>query len=158
MIPLVRTSLLRRPLRLAAPAVGAHILADIEPGGGLIARLMRDVAAHDTAALRAGLRGVDSLRRSRDAASVTIDGAFLFSWLRLVAGDTAGAERQMDTVLEQLRVLTDGPPTDMIGSALVVRLMRQRAEVAERRAQPAVARRWQAAADTLWRTAPGGRR
>jgi len=154
MIPIVRTSLLRRPLRLAAPAVGAQILVESDPGDGLIGRLMRDVAAHDTASLRAGLRDVDRLRRDRDAASLSIDGAFLFSWLRLVAGDTAGAELQMDTVLERLGALTDGPPTDMIGSALVVRLMRQRAQVAERRAQPAVARLWHAAADTLWRPPP----
>ena len=93
---------------------------------------------------------VDSLRHKRDASSLSIDGTYLFSWLRLVAGDTIGAERQMDTVLDQLRVFTDGPPTDLIGSALVVRLMRQRADVAERRGETALARRWRAAADTLW--------
>jgi tRNA A-37 threonylcarbamoyl transferase component Bud32/tetratricopeptide (TPR) repeat protein len=154
MAGVVRASLLTRPLTLAAPSAGAQLLADVDPGGNLIARLVHDVAVHDTAALRAGLRSVDTLRRWRDAASLSIDGAYLFSWLRLVAGDTAGAERQMDTMLEQLRALTDGSPTDMVAAALVVRLMRQRAAVAERRAQPAVATRWRAAADTLWRGTP----
>jgi hypothetical protein len=151
MIPIVRTSVLMRPLTLAAPAAGAGILVDLDAGTSLIARLVHDVAAHDTAALRAGLRGVDTFRRTRDAASLSLDGALLYSWLRLVAGDTAGAERQMDTVLDQFRALADGPPTDMIGSALVVRLMRQRAEVAARRGQPGIALRWRAAGDTLWR-------
>ena len=59
---------------------------------------------------------------------------------------TAMAEQKM----EQLRALTDGAPTDLIGSALVVRLMRQRADVASRRGQETVALRWRATADTLW--------
>jgi hypothetical protein len=56
----------------------------------------------------------------------------------------------MDTVLEQLRVLTERPAADLIGSALVVRLMRQRSDVAAARGQTALALRWRAAADTLW--------
>ena len=56
----------------------------------------------------------------------------------------------MDTMLEQLGALTNGPPTDLMESALVGRLMRQRAIVARRRGQEAVAIRWHAAADTLW--------
>ena len=150
LVPLVRASLMMRQLTLAAPAVGAGVLAGLDPGRSIVADLVRDVASGDTTALRAGLRMVDSLRHKRDASSLSIDGTYLFSWLRLVAGDTIGAERQMDTVLEQLRVFTDGPPTDLTGSALVVRLMRQRADVAERRGETVLARRWRAAADTLW--------
>jgi hypothetical protein len=56
----------------------------------------------------------------------------------------------MDTVLEQLRAFTDGPPTDLVGSAIVVRLMRQRSDVAEQQREHVVAQRWRAAADTLW--------
>jgi hypothetical protein len=150
LVPLVRASLMMRQLTLAAPAVGAGVLSGLDPGRNIIAGLIRDVASGDTTALRAGLRMVDSLRYKRDASALSIDGTYLFSWLRLVAGDTIGAERQMDTVLEQLRVFTDGAPTDLIGSALVVRLMRQRAEVAERQGKTALARRWRAAVDTLW--------
>ena len=151
LIPVVRTSLLMRPLILAAPAVGAGVLANLEPGKNLFAGLIRHVATGDTAALRRGLHAIDTLRRARDAASLSIDGAYLLAWLRLAAADTAGAERQMDTVLEQLHALTDGPPIDRIGSALVVRLMRLRGEVAARRGDQGTALRWRAAADTLWR-------
>ena len=149
-VPIVRASLMMRQLTLAAPVVGAGVLDDLDPGRNIVAGLIRTVAASDTAALRRGLRAVDTLRRARDAASLSIDGAYVFSWLRLVAGDTAGAERQMDTVLEQLRALSDGPPTDLTGAAVVVRLMRLRADVASRRGDPALAARWRAAADTLW--------
>jgi tRNA A-37 threonylcarbamoyl transferase component Bud32 len=148
--PIVRASLMIRQLTLAAPATGARILDGVDPGRNILAGLIRDVARDDTAALRRGLRAVDTLRRARESATLSIDGTYLFSWLRLVAGDTAGAERQMDSVLEQLRALTDGAPTDLTGSALVVRLMRQRADVAERRGDTEIARRWRAAADTLW--------
>ncbi len=151
LIPIVRASLLMRSLTLAAPTVGAGILGDLDPGNNLIAGLIQQMAKRDTVALRHGLLAVDTLRRYRDGASVSIDGAYLLSWLRLAVADTAGAERQMDAVLEQFRALTDGPPTDLTGSAVVVRLMRQRADVAERRHETAVARRWRAAADTLWR-------
>lgn len=149
-VPIVRASLMMRQLTLAAPVVGAAVLDDLDPGRNIVAGLVREVAAGDTAALRRGLRAVDTLRRARDAASISIDGAYVFSWLRLVAGDTAGAERQMDTVLEQLRALSDGPPTDLTGAAVVVRLMRQRADVASRRGDPTSAARWRAATDTLW--------
>ena len=149
-VPIVRASLMMRQLTLAAPVVGAGVLDDLDPGRNIVAGLIRSVAASDTAALRRGLRAVDTLRRARDAASLSIDGAYVFSWLRLVAGDTAAAERQMDTVLEQLRALSDGPPTDLTGAAVVVRLMRLRADVASRRGDLALAARWRAAADTLW--------
>ena len=150
MVPVVRTSLMIRALTLAAPTLGAEALAGVDPGRNLIAGLIRLALARDTTGLRRGLRTVDDLRRARDAASLSIDGAYLLSWLRLVAADTAGAERQMDTMLEQLGALTNGPPTDLMESALVGRLMRQRASVARRRGQEAVAIRWHAAADTLW--------
>ena len=150
MVPIVRTSLMIRPLSLAAPTVGAAVLDGLDPGRNLIAGLIRLAAAGDTTGLRRGLRTVDELRRARDAASLSIDGAYLLSWLRLVAADTTGAERQMDTMLEQLGALTNSPPTDMMATALVGRLMRQRADVARRRGQDAVAIRWRAAADTLW--------
>ncbi len=150
MVPIVRTSLMIRSLTLAAPTVGAAVLDGLDPGRNLIAGLIRLAASGDTTGLRRGLRAVDELRRARDATSLSIDGAYLLSWLRLVAADTAGAERQMDTMLEQLGALTNSPPTDLMESALVGRLMRQRADVARRRGQGAVAIRWQAAADTLW--------
>ena len=150
-IPIVRVSLMMRQLSLAAPVVGAHVLDGLDPGKNITASLIHHVATADTAALRHALVAVDTLRRFRDAPSLSLDGAFLLSWLRLVAGDTAAAERQMDTMLEQLRPLTEGPLTDLVGSALVVRLMRQRADVAARRGQIAVAARWRAAADTLWK-------
>ena len=149
-LPLVRASLMMRSLTLSAPVVGAGVLSGLDPGRSIIVGLLHHVAVGDTVALRRGLQTLDTLRRARDATSLSIDGTYLFSWLRLVAGDTIGAERQMDTVLEQLRALTDGPPTDLVGSALVVRLMRQRAAVAERRGQSALAIRWRAATDTLW--------
>ena len=150
MVPIVRTSLMIRSLTLAAPTLGSAALAGLDPGRNLIAGLIRLALARDTTGLRQGLRTVDDLRRARDAASLSIDGSYLLSWLRLVAADTAGAERQMDTMLEQLGALTNGPPTDLMESALVGRLMRQRAIVARRRGQEAVAIRWHAAADTLW--------
>lgn len=150
MVAIVRTSLMIRSLTLAAPAVGAGVLDDVEPGRNLIAGLIRLVALGDLAGLRRGLQSIDSLRSARDAASLSIDGAYLLSWLRLVSADTTGAERQMDTALEQLGALTDRPPTDLVSSALVARLMSQRADVAQRRGHEAVAIRWRAAADTLW--------
>jgi hypothetical protein len=60
----------------------------------------------------------------------------------------------MDAMLEPMRAVTDGMATDLTGTAVLVRLMRLRADVAERRHERGVAARWRAAVDTLWRPEP----
>jgi tRNA A-37 threonylcarbamoyl transferase component Bud32 len=158
MIPVVRTTLLVRPLTLAAPDIGASAIEGVDVGQNQIARMMQHVARADTAALRRGLASVDAMRRSRDAASLAPEGAYLYSWLRLVAGDTSAAERQMDAMLEPMRAATDGMATDLTGTAVLVRLMRLRADVAERRHEPAVGARGGAGGGPVWGGAPTPRR
>jgi tetratricopeptide (TPR) repeat protein len=104
----------------------------------------------DTAAARARLREARRVQAGFSSSDVLPQLAYQEAYILAAVGDTAAAESFLDLSLENLQaaptMLLAEPPQ----AAALVRAMALRSELAARRREPARARRWAAAVDTLW--------
>lgn len=104
----------------------------------------------DTSAARARLGPARRLQAGWTSGDVLPALAYEEAFVMAAVRDTAAAEWLLDLSLENL----EAAPTMLLGepaqSAGLVRAMALRAELAARRGDPARARRWAAAVDTLW--------
>jgi tRNA A-37 threonylcarbamoyl transferase component Bud32/tetratricopeptide (TPR) repeat protein len=144
-----REALLYLPSILAFPEVGLSPLHVRSASGGLLS-MQWDFAHQDTAALRATLEQVDSLRTDLRPGDMAVFVVYHESWLLLALGDTTRALARIDPFLEALPTIglhVVGEPAE---SALLVRLMVLRAEIAAQRNDRPTAERWAKAVAALW--------
>ena len=73
------------------------------------------------------------------------------TWLRLQAGDTAGAVTSLDRMFADLSLLSSGVLSDVTNAAALVRALAMRAALDV--PGGATGRRWARAASILWRDA-----
>ena len=96
---------------------------------------------------------LDSIATARERwrpGDVSLDYAFEELWLRSALGDTIGAIRQLDLVLQSLSVQTSSLLRSMAQAAALPRAMALRAELAAARGEHDLARRWAGSVLQLW--------
>jgi len=108
------------------------------------------LAAADTGAVRDFLVFLDSLRQDVAAGGLTYEGTFHESWIRRAIGDTAGADRKVDDMLDAVATVHMEFMREPQQVAGLVRCMAWRARAAARRGDQRQAREWATRVLILW--------
>jgi hypothetical protein len=104
----------------------------------------------DTAGARARLGGWRRDQSRYTSGDVLPGLAYEEAWLLAAVGDTAAAEAFLDLSLDNLQAAPTYMLVEPAQAASLVRAFALRSRLAARRGDPARARRWAAAVDTLW--------
>ena len=147
---IVRGVLLRRPLSVAMPCVGASALLGIDPAKDKLVMLEQALAVHDLRAFHAIYDSLAAARSLDRPGDTSMDYTYMESWMFSSLGDTAGAIRHLDRSLEALPTLGAFLLDYPAHSAALVRAMGLRAELAAAAGDRATAARWGAAVAVLW--------
>ena len=146
----VRASLFARPLSLAAPSIGVEPGGSLNESAGPFVRVLRNLARGNRRAARAAADSLSALHPGTAPGEITMDAVLQESWLRAAAGDTLGATTFLDN---SLGGLSRAPPNllarPMLAASLV-RAMILRSQLASRAGDEAKAKKWSAAAVSLW--------
>jgi serine/threonine-protein kinase len=151
--PVFADALLRRPLALAYPELGARAFRNPEVIGGLLRRLQRFVVAGDTTGYRALRDSLAAYRRAARTSDVSPEQVHREVLLALAVGDTAVAVEGLATMLDGLPTARTSLIDDVRSAGALPRTMALRAELAARRGSAAEAARWAAAAAALYASA-----
>jgi serine/threonine-protein kinase len=146
----VRGVLLRRPLSVAMPCVGAAALLGLDASSDRMVEMEQAFGAHDTAGFRATYNRLLSFRSLDRPGETALDYTYMESWILRALGDTAGATAHLDQSLEALPTLGSFLLDYPAHSAALVRAMGLRAELAAAAGDRATAARWASAVATLW--------
>ncbi|HEU4801184.1 MAG TPA: serine/threonine-protein kinase [Gemmatimonadales bacterium] len=144
-----RSELLDRATALGWPALPSG-------GGNYLLDMQQLAAAGDMAAVARELAVVDSLRWAMSPGSITVDAVLPEARLRLMAGDTARAVRELDGVLEHLPAASINLVGQVSQAASLVRAMVLRGRLAAAAGDVTRARHWLAVVDELWTGADPG--
>ena len=106
--------------------------------------------AADTGAVRDFLALLDSLRQDLASGGLTYEGTFHESWIRRAIGDTTGADRHVDDMLDAVATLHMEFMREPQQVAGLVRCMAWRALAAARRGDQRQAREWATRVLILW--------
>ena len=147
---IVRGVLLRRPLSLAMPCVGASALLGIDPAKDRLVMLEQALAVHDVRAFHAVYDSLAAARSLNRPGDTSMDYTYMESWMFRSLGDTAGAMRHLDRSLEALPTLGAFLLDYPAHSAALVRAMGLRAELAASAGDTATAAKWATAVAVLW--------
>ena len=145
----MRAALLDHPRRLSYPLLGVGPVSGT-PGGVFYRRMLSSLDHGDTAALRASLDTLRTMRRNMRPGDVAITGTYLDARLSLALRDTAAATELLEASLNALPTLGKGLLENVDQAACLVRAMVLRAELAARAGDAATAQRWAAAVTILW--------
>jgi tetratricopeptide (TPR) repeat protein len=145
----VRHALLFHSELLAFPARGWSPLAG-PSDGYFVSDAQWLLARGDTSAARARLAASRLVQAGFTSGDVLPELAYQEAFVWAAARDTAAAEAFLDLSLENLQAAPTMLLVEPPQSASLVRAMALRARLAARRGDPARARRWAAAVDTLW--------
>jgi tRNA A-37 threonylcarbamoyl transferase component Bud32/tetratricopeptide (TPR) repeat protein len=147
-----RQLVLRRPGIWAAPCTGGRS-ASWADGSASLQSAQRAFAAGDRVAAMRLLDSLDVSRRHVPTGEVSLDHTYQEAWLRVAAGDTAGAATRLDRVLESLPAHRSSLLLRMPEAAALPRAMILRARIAAAQGDHATAARWAAAVVELWTNA-----
>jgi predicted Ser/Thr protein kinase len=148
----VRTSILRRPLSLAAPAIGPRPAAELGQSRDPFTEALRALARNDRQSALRLSDSIDVLHSGNAPSEITMDVVLEDAWLKSALGDVTRAIAMLDRALNGL----SKAPSKLVGSsggelpAALVRAMLLRAALAEQRGDNAAAARWSQAVRTLW--------
>jgi len=148
--PMVRQALLNFPAVLAFPVVGLSDLHGAETGGNYLLGMQWAWAHGDTATVRARFAWLADMRhdfRPGDLASYAV---YHEALLALALRDTATVVKHLDDFLGALPTASSELVTAASETAMLVRIMVLRAQLAEAQGDIPVAKRWGAAVATLW--------
>jgi hypothetical protein len=115
-------------------------------------RAQRALVEGDTAAVRAMLAEREREIAARRPGDFAIDASYLAASLYVAVGDTAGARRRLDATLDALPTLSSSLLRIVPQAGAVARAMALRATLGDA-GGATDARRWAAAAATLWANA-----
>lgn len=121
----MRAELVARPISLAFPCVSARAL-DSSPAITPLQRAQRAFASGHASTARAILDSLEAIRRPALPGDISLDYTLQESWLRAAAGDTLGAVRHLDRVLNApstfgVYIVRDDPQAAALGRALAFR-------------------------------------
>jgi hypothetical protein len=139
-------------MSLAYPCVGAKGIQGLRPTLPL-ERAQFALARGDTRAVKAILDSALVVRRVMRPGDVALDFTVQEAWLRTVIGDTTGAVRQLDLVLNALPTLGPWSVREEAQAAAIPRALMLRAELADRAHDVAERQRRAAQALVLWQQA-----
>jgi tRNA A-37 threonylcarbamoyl transferase component Bud32/tetratricopeptide (TPR) repeat protein len=149
----VRQALLHFPSVLAFPVVGVSDLHGPETGGNYLLAMQWALARGDTTAVRARFAWLAGLRRDFRPGDLASYAVYHEALLLLALHDTAAVVRQLDDFLGALPTAKSTLVTAASETAMLVRIMVLRAELAAAQGDINVAKRWGAAVATLWGSA-----
>jgi hypothetical protein len=150
----LRMSILRRPLSLAAPAIGPRPVAELGESRDLFAQAMSALARNDRQSARKLSESLDALYSSNAPSEITMDVVLQDAWLKSAVGNTDDAIVTLDRALGGLSkapatlVGNSGLPAELPAS--LVRAMLLRAALADERSDRATSAKWSQAALSLW--------
>ena len=150
----VRSSILRRPLSLAAPAIGPVPAAELGESRDPFAEALRALARNDRQSARLLSDSIDALHSENAPSEITMDVVLQDAWLKSAIGNIDGAVATLDRALNGL----SKAPSTLVGSsglpgelpAALVRAMLLRSALAEQKADTAASARWREAVKALW--------
>jgi serine/threonine-protein kinase len=145
----VRAGLLYLPAASAFPALGARPAHRLLVITERQVRAQRALAEGDTAAVRAAVRAQERESAAKRPGDVSIDFSYISASLSAAIGDSAAARHRLDATFDALPTLSTSLLHVVSQAGAVARAMALRATLAEG-AGDADARRWAAAAATLW--------
>jgi hypothetical protein len=145
----LRSIAIGRAAALAFPCLLGDALAAL-PAVSPLDRAQRAFVARDNRRVRVILDSLTLVRSVYRPGDIALDHTVQEAWLRASAGDSAGAIRQLDLVLDALPTLSALILRDDAQAAAVGRAMVLRADLAAARRDTASARRWSAAALDIW--------
>jgi len=145
-----RGVLLRGPLSIGMPCVGADALLGVDSATDKMVMLEQALGARDTTAFRAVYNSLLAFRALHRPGDTAMDYTYIESWILRALGDTAEATAHLDQSLDALPTLGPYVLDFPSHSAGLVRSMALRAELAAAAGDRATAARWGAAVATLW--------
>ena len=146
----IRTSVLTRPLGLAAPSIGAISGLGLGPTNDMFTNALTALSSGDVKRARFYADAMGSLYAERAPGEVTMDAVLQYAWLRVQVGDSAIAAKFLD---DALRGLSRAPPSMLLTAhipAALVRAMILRSQLAKKANNPALAALWAKSARQLW--------
>ena len=149
----VTTALKARPISMLAPCSGGKLSLEIKTPASRLLRMQQSLALQDSVALRRSLATITEESRTQRPGDVALDFAFQVAWLRLAAGDTVGAARQLDRALGSLSGLSAVSLREPASAAAAPRAMALRAEIAYLRGEAVERKKWARAVADLFATA-----
>ena len=151
--PTVRQALLNFPAVLAFPVVGLSDLHGPETGGNYLLGMQWALARGDTATVRARFAWLADMRHDFRPGDQFSYAVYHEALLALALGDTAAVVKHLDDFLGALPTASSTLVTAAPETAMLVRIMVLRAELADARGDIQTAKRWGAAVATLWSSA-----
>jgi tetratricopeptide (TPR) repeat protein len=146
----LRQLVIWQPAALAFPCMRQDAHGELAPTSPLD-RAQRAFVAGNHRLVGAILDSVSMSRQGYRPGDVALDFTVQEAWLRAAIGDSVGAQRQLDLVLDALPSLrARSAVQEMAQSAAVGRAMVLRAELAAARGDRATAKRWAANVVELW--------
>jgi hypothetical protein len=148
----MRQSLIERPMILAYPCLGGKALDGVTAASPL-ARAQRAASSNDRRRAQLLLDSLEATRVSGRPGDVSLAYTVQEAWLRESIGDLAGAERELDLVLNALPTLSLYAVREEAQSAAVGRALALRAELAMKSGDIAQSRQRAREALALWQHA-----
>ncbi len=147
---LMRSPILRRPLTLAAPAIGPQPVTALGPTSDFFVNALRALSQGNRRMAMNFLDSLTELHSVNAAGEISMDVVYGEAWLRTQLGDTLGATRDLERALRGLPVATTRIVRDAGLAASLVRAMALRAELAHKAGDRAKAKYWAGAVYSLW--------
>jgi tRNA A-37 threonylcarbamoyl transferase component Bud32 len=147
---LMRSAILRRPLTLAAPAIGPEPVTALGPTSDFFVNALRALSRGNRRLAMNYLDSLTELHSVNAAGEISMDVVYGEAWLRTQLGDTLGATRDLDSALRGLPVATTRIVRNAELAASLVRAMALRAELAHKAGDRAKAKYWADAVYSLW--------
>ena len=146
----VGNAALYRPVALSVPCLGPQASLALAAASDPLVAMQHALAKHQPAEVRAQLDKLATIRHALRPGDVSLDYVVQEAWVQAAAGDSVGAARRLDLVLDALT--TTGPLLlyDIGSAGAVGRAFALRAELATRLHDAATAARWTRAVAELW--------
>jgi hypothetical protein len=149
----VRSDLTDRAAMLATPCTKGKNRNAPRRGSNWLTLAQVAFGRGDSARARGILVAAAAERSGRRPGDLSADYVFQAAWLRTQVGDTAAAVASLDAALGALPTFGGSSFEDVGVAASFARAMALRSEIATKRGEAAVARRWAVAVNELWASA-----
>ncbi len=142
-----------RSSSLAAPCTNGASAVLIDAPTDRLQKAQQALGKHDPKTARALLEAIANAGKGLRPGDISPDYIFQDAWLRTTLGDTAGAVAKLDAELESLPAFSAAAIGDPANAGAFGRSMLLRSDIAAKRGDRAIARRWASALDALWGSA-----
>jgi hypothetical protein len=142
-----------RASSMASPCTHGESALRITTPTDWLQKAQQAFARNQQSKTRAFLDESSAVRGNRKPGDMSPDYTFQGAWLRAQIGDTVAAAGQLDDELGALPTFSSALFSDVVVAAAFPRAMALRSEIAAKRGETSIARRWALALDALWGSA-----